>query len=278
MTNAERQALAIYEMICATSGGRPLYGYSVEQLSREMADWKARNPALAELSRAEPRVQLAFLSQSFEWLRAEALVNGNDQVCQTMWEAIELALTEAPKPLPAELVRRLLSDYCQDLASMTHIYFPFGQLLSILTRDQVTDEIRAELRKRHLHFAPSPTGKIGESTQQTRELIAELIRVEGEKELDPGRGPWSQSIFDDIKVKDEISRSGWEALLEHCRNLEQTVPGAKWKKRSWEIRMRKLAGQLFVFRIKWISSFPQATGNADCKSGSPPGTGQRRHS
>jgi hypothetical protein len=38
MTNAGRQALAIYEMICATSGGRPLYGYSVEQLSREMAD------------------------------------------------------------------------------------------------------------------------------------------------------------------------------------------------------------------------------------------------
>jgi hypothetical protein len=38
MTNAERQALAIYEMICATSGGRPLYGYSVEQMSREMAD------------------------------------------------------------------------------------------------------------------------------------------------------------------------------------------------------------------------------------------------
>ena len=30
MTEAEKQALAIYEMICATSGDRPLWGNSVE--------------------------------------------------------------------------------------------------------------------------------------------------------------------------------------------------------------------------------------------------------
>ena len=72
MREAEKQALAIYEMMCATSGQRPTFFQSVEQLRRETAAWKENDPALVELRRAEPPVLLAFLGQSFDWLRAEA--------------------------------------------------------------------------------------------------------------------------------------------------------------------------------------------------------------
>lgn len=231
MTEAEKQAFGIYEMICATSGDHPLSFDTVEQLKREMSDWKAKNPALIALRNASPEVQLAFLNQSFEWLRAEARADRNIRVCQTLPEAIQIALELASKPLPPELTLRLLSEFRREF-SMARFYFPFGQFLSLLTRDQVTDEIRAELRKLHLHFAPSPTGKIDKGTEQTRDRNAELMRVEGEKQLDPERGPWSQMVFDEVKDKDEITRTGWEALLEHCRALEQTAPGAKWKKQA----------------------------------------------
>jgi len=72
MTESEKQALAIYETIVATSGTRPTAFQTMEQLLRETAAWKANNPALAELGRAEPPVLLAFLAQSFDWQRAEA--------------------------------------------------------------------------------------------------------------------------------------------------------------------------------------------------------------
>ncbi len=105
-----------------------------------------------------------------------------------MSEAIQMAMEKAPKPLPADVVLKLLSEFRLQF-SMARLYFPFGQFLSLLTRDQVTDEIRDELRKLHVQFAPSPTGKIDKHTEETRNLIAELVRVEGEKQLDPGRGP-----------------------------------------------------------------------------------------
>jgi hypothetical protein len=50
------------------------------------------------------------------------------------------------------------------------------------------------------------------------------MRIEGEKQLDPGRGPWSQIVFEELAGKDEITRAGWEVLLEHCRTMEQSVP------------------------------------------------------
>ena len=68
-----------------------------------------------------------------------------------------------------------------------------------------------------------------------KDLLAALVRVEGEKQLDDGRGPWSQIIFDEIARKDDIARAGWEGLLLHCGALQQTVPGAKWKKCSKEL-------------------------------------------
>src|SRR4029077_1855267 len=114
-------------------------------------------------------------------------------VTSTLLDAILYSLQAAPKPLPSELVLRLLTELRE--SSVMHFYFPLYQLFSVLTRDQVTDEIRAELRKLHLQYAPSPTGKMDERTLQTRDRLAELMHVEGEKQLDPGRGPWSQIVF-----------------------------------------------------------------------------------
>src|SRR5713101_4238442 len=257
MTEAQKQALAIYEMICATSGDRPLSFHTLEQLWRETSAWKARNPALTALHTSGPEVQLAFLDQSLEWLRAESRADRDIRVCQTLPEAIQIALELASKPLPPELTLKLLSEFRRDF-SMARFYFPFEQFLSLLTRDQVTDEIRAELRKLHLQFAPSPTGKIDKGTEQTRDRIAELMRVEGEKQLDPGRGPWSQMVFDEVKDEDEdeITRTGWEALLEHCRALEQTAPGAKWKKQAREMIAALGQSEAAPTMLHWLALGP----------------------
>jgi hypothetical protein len=48
---------------------------------------------------------------------------------------------------PPPYTLKLLSEFRRGF-SMARFYFPFGQLLSLLTRDQVTDEVRTELRKR----------------------------------------------------------------------------------------------------------------------------------
>jgi hypothetical protein len=256
MTEAEKQALAIYEMIAATSGQRPMFFQSVQQLVRETAAWKAKNPAFSELDRAEPQVLLAFLRQSFDWLRAEAHLAKNYTASMTLSEGVQIALSRAPKPLPGELVLHLLGEHCREMGSMAHIYFPIRNLISLLSRDQVTDGIRSELRKIHLRLAPSANGKIEPGTQEFRGEIAELIRVEGEIQLDPGRGPWSQIVFDEIKTKEEITRAGWEGLLEHCRSLEQTVPGAKWKKGSRELITVLGESEVFPVMHRWLALGP----------------------
>src|SRR5258708_35603853 len=245
MTEAEKQALAIYEMIATTSKQRPIYFSTIEQMHRVTAAWKENNPAFAELGRAEPQVLQAFLAQSFDWLRAEAHLAKDYTTCNTLAEGIQVALSKMPKPLPGELVLHLFGEYYGEMGSMAHIFFPIRQLISSITRDQVTDGLRSELRKLQLRLAPSPSGKIEPRDQEFRNVIAELILVEGERQLDPERGPWSQIVFDEIRTKEEITRAGWEGLLEHCRSLEQTVPGMKWKKRSRELIT--LLGEAEVF-------------------------------
>ena len=136
------------------------------------------------------------------------------------------------------------------------MYFPFRSFLSVLRRDQVTDEIRGELRRLHSQFAPTSRGKIDERTQEIRHLIAGLMWVEGEKALEPGRGPWSEIVFDDIAAKDEITRMGWESLLEHCRGLEQTVPGTKWNKKSGELITALVEGSAFAAMLRWLALGP----------------------
>jgi len=230
MADAKKQALTIYETIGATSADRPFSFHSIDQMRRDIAAWQSNNLALTALRQASPDVLTAFLNQSVEWLKAESRDHSNFRLISTLVDAILHTLEAAPKPLPTELVLKLLTELREN--TVTRYYFPFDQFLSILTRGQVTDEIRAELRRLHPQYAPSSTGKIDERTLQTRNRLAELMYVEGEKQLDPGRGPWSQIVFDEIVAKDDITSSGWRGLLEHCRALEPAVPGAKWKKRS----------------------------------------------
>jgi hypothetical protein len=256
MTDDEKQALAIYEMIVATSKDRPMAFRTAEQMREQTAAWKANNPAFAELDRAEPRVLLAFLAQCFDWLRAEAHLAKNYTACNTLSEGIQLALTRTPKPLPVELVSHLFAEYYGSMGEMAHMFFPLRLLILSLSRDQVTDEIRAQLRKLYLRLAPSASGKIEPQTQKFRDQIAELIRVEGEKQLDPGRGPWSQIVFDEINTKEEIARAGWEGLLEHCRSLEQAVPGAKWKKRSHELIAILGESEVYDAMLRWLALGP----------------------
>jgi hypothetical protein len=262
--DAKKQAAIIYEAICTTSADRPFSFHTVAQMHREIAAWQANNPGLTSLRGAPPEVQIAFLSQSVEWLRAESRDYSNFRVTSTLIDAILHALAAAPKPLPTELVLKLLTELREN--TVTRYSFPFDQFLSILNRDQVTDEIQAELRKLHLQYAPSATGKIDDRMLQTRNRLAELMYVEGEKQLDPGRGPWSQIVFDEIATKDAITKSGWQGLLEHCRTLEQTVPGAKWNKRTSDL-IRAL-GESEVWRTlhRWLAIGPTPGQPAEARS------------
>ena len=255
MTEAEKQALTIYEDICASSQDRPYSASSLGEMLRKLAEWRQGNRAFTALSNAGTEVQLAFLSQCLGWLRAEAKEFRRFQACQAVNDAIQLLLTTLPKPLPTELVQRLLAEYRQDF-SMSRMYFPFEQFLSALRREQITDEIRNELRRIQLQFAPSPTGKVEEHNKEIRELLGRLTRVEGEKELDPGRGPWSQIVFDEIAAREPITRAGWEGLLEHCRTLEQTVPGAKWKSRSGELMKALGESEAVADMVRWLALGP----------------------
>jgi hypothetical protein len=217
MGDARKDAQTIYEHICAASADRPFSFRSVEQMHREIAAWQANNPALANLRQAPLEVQTAFLSQSMEWLKAESRDHSNFRVTSTLVDAILHTLNAAPKPLPSDVVLKLLTELRE--STVTRFYFPFDQFLSILTRDQVTEEIRAELRRLHLQCAPRPTGKIDERALQTSNLLAELMHVEGDKQLDAGRGPWSQIVFDEIAAKDNITASAWQGLLEHWSHI-----------------------------------------------------------
>ena len=159
MTEAEKKALAIYELIVATSAQRPMAFRTMEQLQRETAAWKQNDPAFMELDRAEPEVLLAFLRQSFEWLRAEAHLAKNYTACNTLAEGIQVALSRAPKPLPGELVEHLFGEYYGEMGSMAHMFFPIRLLILSLARDQVTDRVRSGLRKLHLRLAPSQAAR-----------------------------------------------------------------------------------------------------------------------
>ena len=215
MADPKIQALAVYEAICASSADRPLAFHSVEQMHRDLATWQKNNVGLTALRQTSADVQIAFLGESVEWMRAEQRDQSNFRVTSTLFDAIVYALDAAPKPLPNEVVLKLLTELRENMA--TRFSFPFYQFLSILTHDQVTDEIRAELRRLLFHYAPSATGKIDERTQKTRNVIAGLIHIEGEEVLEPGRGPWSRIVFAEIAGYEEVKGSGWQGLLDHCR-------------------------------------------------------------
>ncbi len=255
MIEPDTQALAIYDLMCSTSGDRPYSGNSVEELTRKISEWQIANPALTILREAEPAVQLAFLKRSYEWLKMNGDMRGDFRLCSTITDAIGLALQAQSQHLPSDLLLQLISQYARDY-SMSRIYFPFDLLLSRLTREQITDEIRTELRKIHLQLAPSPNGKLEPGASETRDRIAELIHIEGEKQLDPGRGPWSQIVFDEIKTKEPITRSGWETFLEHCKSLQQPTPTAKWRKKAEELVNALGKADVLASLLRWLALGP----------------------
>jgi hypothetical protein len=255
MVEPDTQALTIYDLMCSTCGDRPFSGNTVDELNRKVSTWQLANPALTMLRESEPAVHLAFLKQSYEWLKANGDVRGNFRLCHTLADAIDFSLRAYLQTLPSDIVLHLISQYRQDY-SMARFYFPFDFLLSRLTKDQITNEIRTELRKIHLQLAPSATGKIEERRQATRDRLAELMYVEGEKQLDPGRGPWSQIVFDEIKAKEPITRCGWKALLEHCKSLQQSTPSAKWKRRSSELVKALGESEVIPLLFRWLELGP----------------------
>jgi hypothetical protein len=256
MTEVEKKALAIYDVICASGQDRPSSGRSLDELMKALAEWRAKSPGLAALRKAPPEVQLAFLAQSLQWLRAEARLDRNLHVCSAIGEAVQVALDEAPRPLPEDLICRLLGQYRQAQASMARIYFPFERLLSLIIPDQVTEGMRSELQKLQPYFAPTPGGKTDERSRDIRDRVADLVRVGGERWIEPDRGPWSQIVFDEIHAKGEIARAGWEALLEHCRSLEQTVPGARWNKRTRELVAALGETDVVIAMLRWLALGP----------------------
>ncbi len=255
MADPDTQALAIYDLICATCADRPRSGNSVLELNRKINEWRIANPALTILRESEPAVHLAFLKRCCEWLKANGGVAGNYSLCSTLTDAICTSLRAHTQPLPSDLLLHLISQRAGGY-SISSFYFPFDLLLSGLTRDQITEEIRVELRKIYLHLAPSPNGKLEPGASETRDRIAELIYVEGEKQLDPGRGPWSQIVFDEIKTEEPITRSGWEALLEHCKSLQQPTPSAKWRKQADQFIKAIGESEVRASFLRWLALGP----------------------
>lgn len=218
MVDAKQQAAAIYETICASSADRPLAGQSVEQITRDIAKWQSGNPGLILLREATAEVQAAFLSQSVGWLGAESKKLRNFRTVFTLVDGIQHTLSTLSRPFSTDLIEMLLSQLREN--HWVRMYFPFGQLLSLVHREQVSEKIRAELGHVRLLYAPSPKGKIDQHSLEIARRIDELLHVEGDRGPDPGRGPWSQIVFNEISAKDDITRSGWHALLEHCKALE----------------------------------------------------------
>jgi hypothetical protein len=254
MTEADQLAYSIYELITNTSADRPYAFRSLEQAKTETAAWQAKNPGLQAMLNASPEVLLAFLRNYKEW-RGATDRGDNFRLGATMSDALRIGIERAQKPLPGDLVLQLLRNYGSGLSWMI-FGFPLRQFLSLLTRDEMTDEIRAELRRILPHYAPTARGKIEPHLEEVRELIVELMWVEGEKQLDPGRGPWSQIVFDQVKEYDEVARIGWEELLEHCRSLEPTVSGAKWNKRSGELMAALGEEGVASAMLRWLALGP----------------------
>jgi hypothetical protein len=254
MPDPKKQALAIYEEICATSADRPFAFRTVEQMNREIAAWRENNSALASMKQASSDVKNAFLSESVAWMKAELREQATFRVASTLFDAIVYALNAAEKPLPTELVLKLLAELREN--HVIRFSYPFDLFLSALSRDHVTDEMRVELRKLQFHYAPTATGKIDEPTQKTRNRIDELIHVAGEKELDPGRGPWSKIVFEEIASYEETTSSGWQGLLEHCWILEQAVPPSKWRQRGRELAQTLGESAVWTNLQRWLALGP----------------------
>jgi hypothetical protein len=255
MLDPNKQALAVYEMICSTCEDRPNSGNNIDELLRRVRAWQAANPALTILRESEPAVLLAFLNQSLEWLSAQRMELIHFRISDTIHDGIMIALQKSPRPLGGDTVLRILSEF-RKATAMARMYFPLHPFLALLTRDQVREEIRGELQKLHAQYAPSATGKIDERSQKIRNRIYELMYREGDKQLDPGRGPWSQIVFDELQQTEPITQAAWFGLLEHCKSLQQTAPSGKWKKRAGDLMTALEEAKAVSMMRKWLALGP----------------------
>lgn len=254
MADPQKEAESIYEAICATSADRPFAFRSAQQMHREVANWQAKNSGLVRLRQASSEVHLAFLDGCILWTHAELRESSNFRVASTLHDAIVCAIEASPKPLPNDLVLKLLTALRGGTA--IRFFFPLNKFLRALAPDQVTEEIRAELIRLRLHYAPTATGKIEERVQKTRDLITDLLAAEGEEPVEDGKGPWSRIVFGEFGGFEEIARSGWEALLAHCRALEQAVPSTRWKKHGRELVHALGESEVWAALSRWLELGP----------------------
>ena len=256
MPQADNKASAIYGLICKTSEDRPRSGgNSVDELLRRDRAWQDDNPALILLKESEPEVLTSFLVQSLDWLNEQRMELVHFNISWTIADGIGIALRRLGVIADSGTILRILSTYRQS-TEMTRMYFPILPFLAAFTRAQITPEIRNELRRLFAQFAPSAAGKTNEHSARIRERISELTYVEGEKQLDPGRGPWSQIVFDELNNFEPIARSGWLALVEHCGALEQTEPNARWKKRAHELILAVGDQEVAASLRRWLDLGP----------------------
>ena len=255
MVDPDKQALAIYEIICATSEDRPNSGKTLDELLKRLREWQEANPALTILKESLPAVLSAFLKQSIEWLNAQRMELIHYRICDTVHDGVVIALERCQRPLENSVVLHVLSEYRKS-TGMARLYFPLQSFLALLTREQITEELRSEVQRLYVQFAPSPKGKIEKRAQAIRSRIFELMYREGDKQLDPGRGPWSQIIFDELQEKEPITAAAWLGLLEHCKRLQQTTPSTKWKKRAGELMTALGETEVAATMRKWLALGP----------------------
>ena len=55
---------------------------------------------------------------------------------------------------------------------------------------------------------------------------------------------------------DDITRSGWLGLLEHCHAGEQTAPGQKWTQRSRDLISALGEREAFATMLRWLKLGP----------------------
>ena len=174
MTEADQQAYSIYELIRRSSADRPFAFSSLERARKGTDDWRTASPGLQAMRTASPAVMLAFLRNYKEWRGTSD--REDFKLGAEMGDALRIAIEKAPKPLPGDLVLELLRNYGSGLSWLL-FGFPLRHFLALLTREEMTDDIRAELRRILPHYSPTATGKIEPHLEEVRKLIVHLIWI-----------------------------------------------------------------------------------------------------
>jgi hypothetical protein len=154
-----------------------------ERKSRFAAQQESFGAALTILRESDPAVHLAFLRHSFEWLKSTGGVAGNQRLHPTLSEAAGIAVRGCTQPIPAEVLLQPITEYRQDF-SLARYSIPLQPLLAHLTKEQINEELRRELQRIYLKFAPNSAGKLERGAEILRARIGELIQLRGRHQYD----------------------------------------------------------------------------------------------